>query len=558
MSPRWRSSLRAKILGIVMVGIVVPMTLIGAWTSRRLERAGKDLLRSELDSALTDVERRITRSWADRRGELMLLAENNVVPALLSDTASTPSHEDDQFLKDAFAQLGGAVTEIVWSDSAGRPRWRVSQSPGGEFELTKAAISTVPRSHIGQLVVQMPVTDGATDHSYGGMAAVLRVSSLVPADPVPRTVSRARFRVIDVNTELAVLDIGASAETADSSESNGTVAVSRRIPSPSLRLEAIAPAAPYVAPFGRSARNGTMLTLLVALVALGGASVITARVTRSLSALGESADAVARGEFDRQIEVHSSDEIGRVSAAFNTMTRDLRHSIQESAQRRSLAAVGEFAAELAHEVRNPLTAVRLDLQRLNERLPADGDLHDRMRRILSVIDRLNRTVTGSLRVARSGSVSVRSVALNAALEPAIDAATPELQAHGVTLAREGLDARYVWLKGDADALTQLFLNLLLNAAQAIDAAGTVTVAIERHTDIATIRIIDTGRGMTEDVLGRLQQPLHSTKPSGTGLGVAIARRIASAHGGTISFSSRIGSGTSVTITLPSVLPHVTS
>jgi signal transduction histidine kinase len=554
MSSRWRSSLRAKILGIVTVGIVVPVTLIGAWTSRRLETAGKELLRSELDSALADVERRIARDWSVRRGELMLLAENNVVPTLVSGTGARPGVEDEQFLQAAFAQLGGAVTEIVWTDTAGRPTWRVLQNPGGAFELSPAtAIGGAPRSRIDQLVVHVPITDGATEHTYGAMAVVLRASSLVPAAPMPGLPSAARFRVIDVASETPVVDLGGSVtNNQDTNAREETVAVSRLMASPALRLEAMAPAAPYVAPFSRSARNGTMLTLLVAVIALGGASVITARVTRSLRALGESAGAVARGDFDRQIEVHSDDEIGRVSTAFNTMTRDLRRSIQESAQRRSLAAVGEFAAELAHEVRNPLTAVRLDLQRLDERLPTEGDLRDRMRRILSVIDRLNRTVTGSLRVARSGSVTLRPVALDAALGPAIDAATPELQAHGVALVREGLDSRSVWLKGDADALTQLFLNVLLNAAQAIDETGSVTVTVDRHADIASVLITDTGRGMTEDALDRLQQPLHSTKPSGTGLGVTIARRIASAHGGAITFSSRVGFGTCVTVTLPSV------
>ena len=556
MLSRWRSSLRAKILGIVLVGIVVPVTLIGAWTSRRLEQSGKQLLRSELDSVLANMERFIAREWPVRRGELMLLAENNIVPTLVAGTGTRPGVEDEQFLKAAFAQLGGAVSEIIWTNAVGRPTWRVFQNPAGASELLPAETGEVPGSRIGQLVVHVPITDGATEHTYGGMAAVLRASSLVPVDPMPGLPSSARLRVIDVASETAVVDLGVPATGhQDTSDREETVAVSRRIASPALRLEAMAPSAPYVAPFGRSARNGTLLTLLVAVIALGGASVFTSRVTRSLRTLGESADAVARGEFDRQIEVHSDDEIGRVSTAFNTMTHDLRRSIQESAQRRSLAAVGEFAAELAHEVRNPLTAVRLDLQRLDERLPKDGDLHDRMRRILSVIDRLNRTVTGSLRVARSGSVTLRSVALSAALDPAIDAATPELQAHGVALVREGLDARSVWLKGDADALTQLFLNLLLNAAQATDETGSVTVDIERNVDAATVRIIDTGRGMSDDMLARLQHPFHSTKPSGTGLGVAIARRIASAHGGTISFWSRIGSGTSVTIILPAVPPQ---
>lgn len=547
---RWRSSVRAKILTIVIVGILVPLTLIGVWTSNQLERAGKDLLRSELNSTLAEVERFIARDWTVRRGELMLLAENSVVPHLITE-GRQPTTTEEQFLRDAMAQLGSSVTEVTWTDMSGAARWRLGPNPGGTVEFSQANNGEIPQSRIGQLAVRVPVTDGATDQTYGSLIAALRASTLIPSYRI-LAVPSARFQVVDVSAQVPVLVVeGANTGVTSSSD---TVAVRRRLNALPLLLEASAPAAPYVAPFGARVRQGTILTLLVAVVALGGASIITARVTQSLAALGDSADAVARGDFDQKLEVNSSDELGRVAAAFNTMTQDLRRTVQELAQRRSMAAVGEFAAELAHEVRNPLTAVRLDLQRLNERLPADGDLHERMKRILSVVDRLNRTVTGSLRVARSGSVTLRSVALSTALEPAIEASTPEFHARGVSLRRDGIEANVVWLKGDPDALTQLFLNLLLNAAQAIDGGGDVVVTIDRRESAVAVAIADNGRGMPDEMLDRLQQPMQSTKASGTGLGVSIARRIASAHGGAIDFTSRLGQGTTVTVTLQGATP----
>jgi signal transduction histidine kinase len=276
---------------------------------------------------------------------------------------------------------------------------------------------------------------------------------------------------------------------------------------------------------------------------------LTARATRSHKLVAAAADAVAHGDLERQIDEDSNDEIGSLAAAFNSMTRDLRRTLQVSSQRKALAAVGEFAAQLAHEVRNPLTSLRLDLQRLDERLPADEDLHHRMRRVLSAIDRLNRTVTGSLRLARSGSVVLEWLPLSAALEPAIEAAMPEFVARGVSLHRDATDLSAVQLRGDADALSQLFLNILLNAAQAADGAGTVSVSASQQNSEVTVSIADSGPGISPEVLRQLEESSWTTKPGGTGLGLRIARRIAAAHGGRIELTNGRQRGTIARIVL---------
>ena len=120
------------------------------------------------------------------------------------------------------------------------------------------------------------------------------------------------------------------------------------------------------------------------------------------------------------------DEVGRVARAFNSMSASLRHTLDQLAERQSLAAVGEFAATLAHEVRNPLTAIRIDLQRLEEKLPDDPALRAPAVSCAADLDRLDATVTGALRVARSGQATLGRIDLRDPLRAAIHDVLPEI------------------------------------------------------------------------------------------------------------------------------------
>ncbi|NIP90606.1 MAG: HAMP domain-containing protein, partial [Gammaproteobacteria bacterium] len=124
---------------------------------------------------------------------------------------------------------------------------------------------------------------------------------------------------------------------------------------PALILVAAAPLSPLTAPFEAAARRGLLVLLIVAGMVMMIAVFLTARMTRSLGRLAAAAEAVSRGELDRRVEATGRDEIGQVAGAFNTMTESLRRTLRELADRQALAAVGEFAASLSHEVRNALT-----------------------------------------------------------------------------------------------------------------------------------------------------------------------------------------------------------
>jgi signal transduction histidine kinase len=172
-----------------------------------------------------------------------------------------------------------------------------------------------------------------------------------------------------------------------------------------------------------------------------------------------------------------------------------------------------------------------------------------------VIRRLDATVSDALRVARSGQVNIRPIDLRESLSAAVDAATPSFHERGATLDSKVGNER-LSLDGDPDALEQLFLNLLINAAEALDAGGTATVLAAPVRDELNIRIRDDGPGMPPEVRERAFEPLFSTRIEGTGLGLPISRRIAVAHGGEIRIESTPGSGTTVVVRLPRSVPGV--
>jgi signal transduction histidine kinase len=313
---------------------------------------------------------------------------------------------------------------------------------------------------------------------------------------------------------------------------------------------AAAPVTPYTEPFTRAARQGTLALLAVAFLAFVVSSLLARQSTRSLERLAEATEAVSRGNFDQQVQTTGADDVGRVGRAFNTMTESLRRTLDELARRESLAKVGEFAAILAHEVRNPLTSIRINLQRMEEQVADEAELREPLSRVLGQIERLNATVTGALRVARSGTIRRAPIDLRTPLAAAIQAATPQFNTRETRLNSPALDGDPVYVDADPDALEQLFVNLLFNAAEALDHGGEAEVRLDASSHEVIVSVSDSGRGIPPSDRARVLELFYSTKPEGTGLGLAIAQRIALAHGGDLEIDDDPGPGTTVRVRLP--------
>jgi signal transduction histidine kinase len=260
---------------------------------------------------------------------------------------------------------------------------------------------------------------------------------------------------------------------------------------------------------------------------------------------------VSHGVLDARAHDTSQDEVGRVGRAFNAMLDNISRMMRELSQREAVAAMGELAATMAHQVRSPATAIRIDVQRAHDKLPADAPERALLARALGQLDRMERAVSASLKVARETRTEFANVDIHEPLDRAIAGVAREHLPRAVSVDTSALPSKPVQIRGDAAALEQLFGNILTNAAQASPDGGQVRLSLEANGGpLLRLSVRDHGPGMTDEVRSRAGEPLFSTKPEGTGLGLTIARRIAAAHGGSVTIDSELGSGTMVTITLP--------
>lgn len=219
-----------------------------------------------------------------------------------------------------------------------------------------------------------------------------------------------------------------------------------------------------------------------------------------------------------------------------------------------LAALGEMAAVLAHEIRNPLGAVKGLAQVLDERAAPDSPDHELTETMVRETVRLERLVADLLTYARPRPPDRRAVDVAALLRQGAGLLTAEAAAAGVRFEVEpAATPATAW--ADAGQLTQLFTNLLLNAAQAAPEGGTVRVACRSDATTVRVWVADDGPGIPPEAAARLFEPFFTTKTKGTGLGLAICRRIAEAHGGGICVEEARGAhGARLRVELPRAVP----
>ena len=531
-------TLAGRFLSIVALGAVLPLALVGFWLTRSAERSGIELLRGQLDRAADAIVAVIGQRWMLRDGELRLLASNTAAVSLVR--GDSLSADERAYLQQTASSLASSIPTFEYRDEAGKVLWRFDRPYSSDARLSLAVAPSSARL----LNVELPVESGAK--RIGALRARVSLSSVLAPVIGQALIPGASLMITDtVGTTLV-----STGDSAAATRSGKRERASRAVAGSPLRIVVAAPVAPYVQPFESAARTGLAVLMAVALIALLISWLVTSRVTHSLEELSDAATAVAAGNLDRTVREPEEREVGRLARAFNDMTESLRRTLAELSKQRSLAAVGEFAASLSHEVRNSLTAVRVDLQHARRHLPADDPGSKLVGRALESVRRLDATVSGALRVARSGQVTKSRVQLSDVLSRSMRAAEPsfaERQAQLDALNEAG-DGN-VTVDGDPAALEQLFLNLLINAAQASPPGSRARIEIEPSSRDVAIRIVDAGRGIDDRMLATVGAPFQTTKENGTGLGLPIARRIAVAHGGDLTLQ-RSESGTIATVRLP--------
>jgi two-component system NtrC family sensor kinase len=308
---------------------------------------------------------------------------------------------------------------------------------------------------------------------------------------------------------------------------------------------------------GRQERAARWAVVALSVLALGVGLLVmwvSQRALRPIRTLTEAAQRLGRGSPESvAVPEQGGDELALLAREFNAMAqrlaareRELRAQGEALLRSERLAAIGRIAAQITHEIRNPLSSISLNAEELGERAPQARDLCEA---IVREVDRLTAITEEYLRFARLPKPQLQRADLNETVRDLLDFVRPEMDAANVEV-ELSLSQALPRVHADVAQLRQLLLNLVRNAREAMPAGGTLRVSTRGGEGSVSIELRDSGHGIPRERLQRIFDPFFTTKERGTGLGLAMAQEIAQEHGGSLACESTPGEGTTFTLRLP--------
>lgn len=367
----------------------------------------------------------------------------------------------------------------------------------------------------------------------------------------------------------------ATTTMADAALADGARSI---LEAPVVRKRKINWALKVLLPIAAVLLNGLLLFILVTLsldsgerhivitVATAGAVVICAAVIvvfsvavrRPMLELQDKIARVSLGDLNVSVDFgQRNDEIGELGRDFNEMVAQLRanreeiHRLHQTQMSRAehFATLGELAAGLAHEIRNPLAGIAGVIEIVSRDLPPNSPARGVIKDAKEEAVQINRILTDLLETARPKPPHFLVRDISSTAEHAVTFARQQATTKRIEI-ELNQEANLPLVDHDSNQINQVLLNLLLNAIQAFEKPGNIYVSLRRDHDAVLITVADEGKGIAPETLPNIFRPFFTTKGHGTGLGLSLARRIIETHGGTITVRSEVGAGTQFTIRLP--------
>ena len=306
--------------------------------------------------------------------------------------------------------------------------------------------------------------------------------------------------------------------------------------------------------------------ITVILVAISGVILVT--VTGSLIAfsitvpvkkLVKVTERVASGDLTVEADVKTHDEIGTLARSFNQMTKELKASRDKLIQSERLAVLGQIAAGIAHDIRNPLTSMKMIVQLLKRKL--QDDEKESLQVVLDEIERLEIIVSSLLDFAKPMELNLKSASVVDVMNDVLRLMEPNLRHRKIEIknkADESSPEKIPEAMIDTDRMKQVFMNIILNSMQAMPDGGKLTICFgyDHESGIIQIKVSDTGVGMSEEALKHAYDPFFSEKSGGTGLGLTNVKKIIELHDGDIQIDSAENQGIRVIIRLKNTIDNL--
>lgn len=334
-----------------------------------------------------------------------------------------------------------------------------------------------------------------------------------------------------------------------------------------------------------SIRNKVVLTFMI-VASLGFLFIIvisymiTRSITRPLGEMVNVTQAIAMGDLDREIKVKSKDEIGQLGVSFNIMVSSLRkmrdeleewgNTLEKKVQERTeelaamqntlvqsqrLASLGKLAAGIAHEINNPLGGILVLSSLVLEDLNNEDPHRENIQEVIKQTMRCRDIVKGLLQFSRQEEGKTEYVKINHILNSTLSLIEKQALFHNIEVIKN-FDPYLPEVLGDGSQLQQVFMNIIMNAVQAMKEIGVLTINTSHDVkdDMVVIEVSDTGSGISEDIIDRIFDPFFTTKEvgEGTGLGLSIAYGIITKHHGRMTVRSKVGEGAVFTVKIPAI------
>ncbi len=303
------------------------------------------------------------------------------------------------------------------------------------------------------------------------------------------------------------------------------------------------------------------ITVLGIAIAFGVSFLLANGIVRPVSKLAKAAKGIAEGDFSSKVDIESQDEIGELGNVFNFMTTSISErdrKIKEFAQAKiaeteRLAMIGQLAAGVAHEINNPLTGILLYCDLVLKNTPQDSCLRADLEKINKEAQRCKTIVKGLLDFSRQTEPEIKPAMINKVVDDVLALVRNQPLFLNITINKK-LAPSLPMINVDASQIQQVFVNIIINAAEAMNGNGALTITTGLTDDMKFVlaAFTDTGCGISKEFLSKIFDPFYTTKETGhgTGLGLSISYGIIKKHHGDIAVTSELDKGTTFTVKLP--------
>lgn len=548
-------SIVRRYLILSVLASTLPVLVVGLLYDRFAGTALEQMLGEKITTHLTATANRLGAFLEARRYQVETLANYPGIAGFIQRGNSDADAQIDSLLQIEsdlpdlygilfFDSAGVLLRAVPGQAASGPPYWadrpfetsRLPKTALGETEI----IGPMPPENgdSGWLLVRHPLYGRQADRPVGYIALHVRLASLTE-------------QLGATGAGVAILPLlrtpmGDFNTVAEAVRTRGRLIFGPDVLpgwQPLLEVEA----AGVLQSFDRERR------ILLFAVLLGAALVVllffrlSRHLRRRIGVLLKGTEAISAGRLDHRIVDHGGDEVATVSQAIDAMSAKLQDYMARAVRSEKLAVLGEFATSVAHEIRNPLAALKTTAQALSRR-EQDARRQQLLADMERDIDHLAHVVGDLVDFGRPRQPKPEHVPVGETAKRVLATVDAEAAARSVQISCQGDAELAPWV--DRDQLLQIVVNLALNAVQATPTGGSVVLRAFRDAGMIALEVSDTGCGIPPELIDRVTDPFFTTKTKGVGLGLSISRQLCELNGGRLSIVSTPGKGTLVRILLP--------